>query len=80
MGLGDKLGGQLLLDEQVLHAARGCLQTDCGYLLRAWSNWKYIFVLCLVMQEYYGKACSTYLLISQECIDENKTEEGIKYL
>ena len=32
------------------------------------------------MREYYGKACSTYLLISNECIEENKVDEGIKYL
>ena len=32
------------------------------------------------MHEYYGKACSTYLTISQECIEENKVDEGIKYL
>ena len=27
------------------------------------------FLDYIVMHEYYGKACSTYLLISQECLD-----------
>jgi len=32
------------------------------------------------MQEYFHKASSTYLLISSECLEENKIEEGVKYL
>lgn len=32
------------------------------------------------MHEYYAKACSAYLQISQGCIEENKAEEGVKYL
>lgn len=33
-----------------------------------------------MMQEYFHKASSTYLFISGECLDEGKTDEGIKYL
>jgi len=32
------------------------------------------------MEEYYNKASSTYLLISNECLEEAKTEEAIRYL
>lgn len=32
------------------------------------------------MQEYYNKASSTYLSISNECLEEAKTEEAIRYL
>jgi tetratricopeptide (TPR) repeat protein len=32
------------------------------------------------MQEYFHKASATYLHISGDCLQEGKTEEGVKYL
>lgn len=32
------------------------------------------------MEEYYHKASTTYLLISNECLEESKTDEAISYL